>query len=49
MTETEAVKMELLGHSFFVFFNESTGSVNVLYRRDTGGYGVLVPQLSQAS
>jgi putative sigma-54 modulation protein len=46
MNEAEAIEqMELLGHSFFVFFNDSTGSVNVLYKRTSGGYGVLVPQL----
>ncbi len=46
MTEMEAVEqMELLGHSFFVFFNSNTGGVNVLYKRHSGGYGVLVPNL----
>jgi putative sigma-54 modulation protein len=44
MTEDEAVEqMELLGHSFFLFFNDATGSVNVVYKRRNGGYGVLVP------
>lgn len=46
MNETEAIEqMELLGHTFFVFFNDATGSVNVLYKRASGGYGVLVPQV----
>jgi putative sigma-54 modulation protein len=46
MNEAEAVEqMELLGHSFFVFFNDATGSVNVLYKRTAGGYGVLIPRL----
>lgn len=46
MNESEAIEqMELLGHSFFVFYNAGTGSINVLYRRDTGGYGVLVPRV----
>jgi putative sigma-54 modulation protein len=46
MNEAEAIEqMELLGHSFFVFFNDATGSINVLYRRSEGGYGVLVPQV----
>lgn len=44
MNEAEAVEqMELLGHTFFMFFNGETGSVNVLYKRSSGGYGVLVP------
>jgi putative sigma-54 modulation protein len=46
MTEEEAAEqMELLGHSFFMFFNPATGSVNVVYKRESGGYGVLVPNL----
>ncbi|MBL8154985.1 MAG: ribosome-associated translation inhibitor RaiA [Anaerolineae bacterium] len=46
MNEEEAIEqMELLGHNFFVFFNDSTGGVNVLYKRATGGYGVLVPRV----
>jgi putative sigma-54 modulation protein len=50
MTEIEAVEqMELLGHDFFMFFNQSTGSVNVLYRRKSGGYGVLVPEVEKES
>lgn len=46
MTEDEAIEqMELLGHNFFVFHNAATGSMNVIYRRDIGGYGVLIPEL----
>jgi len=46
MNEAEAIEqMELLGHSFFVFFNDDTGSVNVLYKRTSGGYGVILPRL----
>ena len=46
MTEEEAVEqMELLGHSFFLFFNEATGSVNVVYKRRAGDYGVLHPEI----
>ncbi len=46
MNEAEAVEqLELLGHGFFMFFNADTGSINVLYKRESGGYGVLVPQV----
>jgi putative sigma-54 modulation protein len=46
MNEAEAIEqMELLGHTFFVFFNDATGGVNVLYKRTSGGYGVIVPRL----
>lgn len=45
MTEDEAIEqMELLGHAFFMFANLETNSTNVLYRRDDGGYGILVPE-----
>lgn len=46
MNEAEAIEqMELLGHTFFVFFNDATGGINVLYKRATGGYGVIVPRI----
>ena len=46
MNDEEAIEqMELLGHDFFVFYNPSTASMNVLYRRRDGNYGVLQPEL----
>ncbi len=46
MNEEEALEqMELLGHTFFMFFNEATGSINVIYKRHTEGYGVLIPHV----
>ena len=45
MTQEDAVlQMELLGHDFFVFRNGSTMEVNVVYRRNDGGYGVIEPE-----
>jgi putative sigma-54 modulation protein len=45
MSPEEAVdQMELLGHSFYLFLNEVTGDLNVVYRRDDGNYGVLEPE-----
>lgn len=45
MGEEEAIEqMELLGHDFFVFFNATTGQVNVLYRRRDGNYGLIEPE-----
>ena len=42
MTEEEAlVKIDLLGHDFFVYTDRDTNSVCVLYRRGEGGYGLL--------
>jgi len=46
MNEDEAIEqMELLGHTFFIFFNQAVGAVNVVYKRRAGGYGVLNPQV----
>lgn len=42
MTEEEAlVQIDLLGHDFFAYTDRDTNLVNVLYRRDDGGYGLL--------
>lgn len=46
MDEWEAIEqMELLGHDFFVFYNVNTDSINVLYRRRDGGYGLIIPEM----
>lgn len=46
MNEEEAIEqMELLGHSFFLFFNADTNTVNVVYKRSSGGYGLLEPRV----
>jgi putative sigma-54 modulation protein len=47
MTEDEAIEqMELLGHSFFVFYNANIGRINVLYRRADNDYGLLDPEVA---
>lgn len=46
MTEGEAIEqMELLGHTFFVFYNPDQGGVQVVYRRRDGNYGWIIPEL----
>ena len=46
MGEEEAVEqMELLGHSFFVFYNDDLGRINVIYRRADNNYGLLDPEI----
>jgi putative sigma-54 modulation protein len=46
MNEEEAIEqMELLGHSFFMFFNADSNTINVVYKRSNNGYGVLIPQV----
>ncbi|MCY4247765.1 MAG: ribosome-associated translation inhibitor RaiA [Chloroflexi bacterium] len=45
MNEEEAIEqLELLDHNFYLFMNAESARLNVLYRRDNGGYGILVPQ-----
>lgn len=36
-----AIQMDLLGHDFFVFLDEDTSRVNVVYRRKDGTDGLL--------
>ncbi len=46
LSEEEALlQMDLLGHDFFVFNDENTGMVNVIYRRKDGSYGLLKPRI----
>lgn len=47
MDEEEAIEqMILLGHEdFFVFFNAATETINVLYRRRDGTYGLIEPEV----
>jgi len=42
--EEATLQLELVGHDFFVFINEASGSTNVVYRRRDGGYGHIEPQ-----
>jgi putative sigma-54 modulation protein len=42
-------EMEAHGLSFYPFFNQETNSVNVMYRLDGGGYGLLVPTIEQVT
>ncbi len=42
MDEEEAIlEMELLGHNFFVYKDMHSDSVNVLYKRNDGNYGII--------
>lgn len=45
MNELEAIEqMALLGHeNFYIFFNVDTNSINVLYRRRDGDFGLIAP------
>ena len=47
MNEMEAIEqMLLLGHeNFFIFYNANTNSMNVLYHRRDGTYGLIDPKI----
>ena len=50
MSDQEVItEMETNHLSFYPFYNEESGSVNVMYRLDTGGYGLLVPALEHVT
>ena len=39
--EEAAVRLELIDHAFFVFRNETSGDVGVIYRRRDGDFGLI--------
>lgn len=46
MTVNEAMEeMELLGHSFYVFLEAKSNTVQVLYQRNDGDLGLIEPQI----
>lgn len=45
MTPEEAVlQMNMLNHEFFMFREDATGDINVVYKRKNGDYGLLAPK-----
>ena len=43
--EEANLQMNLLEHDFFMFFNEDTEIMNVVYCRHDGKYGLLEPEV----
>lgn len=43
--EEAILQMELLQHSFFVFRDTDSEDINVVYRRNDGKYGLIVPEI----
>ena len=39
--DTAIMKMELSGHNFYIYTDDETQTVSVVYRRSSGGYGLL--------
>lgn len=45
MSPEEAIlQMNLIGHTFFAFTDDSTGEVCVVYKRKDGDYGLIIPE-----
>ena len=38
------MKMELSGDHFLVFRNEMDRKINIIYRREDGDFGILMPE-----
>jgi putative sigma-54 modulation protein len=37
-------QLELVDHDFYMFRNSESGEINVIYQRNHGGYGVILPR-----
>jgi putative sigma-54 modulation protein len=45
MSVAEALEqLELVDHDFYMFLNQDSGEINVIYERNHGGYGLLQPR-----
>lgn len=42
--EEAILQMNLVGHDFFVFLNAETDTINVVYKRKHGKYGLIEPE-----
>lgn len=45
MTPDEAIDaLEAVGHDFYVYRDSGSNDIQVVYKRESGGYGILIPQ-----
>lgn len=42
--EEAILQMNLLGHKFYMFLNAQTDEINVVYKRNETGYGLISPE-----
>ena len=43
--EEAILQMNLLGHQFYMFLNAETDKINVVYKRNANGYGLISPEI----
>lgn len=43
--EEAILQMNMIGHQFYMFRNQDTDEINVVYCRKNGGYGLLTPNV----
>ena len=43
-TEEAILQMNLLGHAFFAYTDDASGRVCVVYKRKSGGYGLIIQE-----
>ncbi len=43
--EEAILQMNLVGHQFYMFLDEETGLISVVYRRNDEGYGLITPEV----
>lgn len=43
--EEAILEMNMLDHQFYMFLNDETNQINVVYKRYDGGYGILEPDI----
>jgi len=48
MSPQEAVlQMEMVGHDFYVFYDDTAQRVGVVYKRKSGNYGLIEPEVGE--
>lgn len=43
--EEAILQMNLVDHKFYLFLNEDNSGINLVYKRNDGGYGLITPEV----